>query len=280
MGCLNSDKNFKHWFGNIHLSGPCNRSCYFCIGQHMMALDPFNNLDKWPLAGFDKFIEELKARNIQEVNLTGTNTEPLLYKHHEELVGAIREAIPNCHIGLRTNAVLALKKKEIWRLYNEASISVTSLNPEFYAKTMGEGEPPDLKAILEISEGMWVRMNTVLCPETVLSGDICDTLDGFADAGIKTVNLREPYGQPWIGNPLVHLEEKSRRFGMPVYDWRGMDVTYWDVHYVEVESVNLYASGRVSMDYPVSRGHAETGIVKDQSFWKNSGRHQQQWIRK
>lgn len=56
MGCLNSDGSFSHWFGNIHLSGPCNRKCYFCIGQHMMALDGENNLDTWPLKNIDGFV--------------------------------------------------------------------------------------------------------------------------------------------------------------------------------------------------------------------------------
>ena len=62
MGCLNADSGFSHWFGNIHLSGPCNRACYFCIGQHMMALDPFNNLDEWPLVGLDDFVRKCQER--------------------------------------------------------------------------------------------------------------------------------------------------------------------------------------------------------------------------
>jgi len=36
---------------------------------------------------------------------------------------------------------------------------------------------------------------------------------------------------------------------MPRYDYKGVDVTYWDVHYVRVESVILYANGNVSLDY-------------------------------
>jgi hypothetical protein len=59
MGCLNDDPNhpFPHFFGNIHLSGPCNRSCYFCIGQHMMALDQENSLKRIP-TNIGKFLRE------------------------------------------------------------------------------------------------------------------------------------------------------------------------------------------------------------------------------
>ena len=86
MGCLNSSNKFEHVFANIHLSGPCNRSCYFCIGQHMMDLDPENNLDTWPLLGLDKFVERCNERSITDVFVTGTNTDPMLYKHTAQLV--------------------------------------------------------------------------------------------------------------------------------------------------------------------------------------------------
>lgn len=70
------------------------------------------------------------------------------------------------------------------------------------------------------------------------------------------------------------------QFGMPVYFLnRGLKVVYWDVHYVEVESVNLYANGVVSEDYPVTRGHDPVaGKVEDQSHFTKSGRVHEQWL--
>lgn len=277
MGCLNSTGNFAHWFGNIHLSGPCNRACYFCIGQHMMALDPLDNLGVWPLRSFSRFVADCRARNVREVNLTGSNTDPLLYRHHSELHAALRAELPGSVVGMRTNGALATQHPEVWRLYDKASVSVTSLNPELYRATMGHGSPPDIAAILALKPGMPVKLNVVLCPETVRSGDILRTLDALADAGVRTVNLREPYGQPHIGTPLTN--PVGERFGMPRYAWRGMDVTYWDVHYVEVESVNLYANGTVSETYPITRGHAPDGTVLGQEHWEASGRHTRQWLR-
>src|SRR5271166_3303050 len=69
MGCLNDEGKFEHWFGNIHLSGPCNRSCYFCIGQHMMALDKENNLNHIP-KNIGKFLRECMDRNVREICMT------------------------------------------------------------------------------------------------------------------------------------------------------------------------------------------------------------------
>lgn len=278
MGCLNSTGNFDHWFGNIHLSGPCNRACYFCIGQHMMALDPLNVLNKWPLPGWDNFIAECYARNIRDVNLTGTNTDPLLYQHLTSLVETLRRSLPGVRIGLRTNGVRLLSTPEVQQ-FDKISISFTSADPKIYRTTMGSGAPPDLERIRNTYSGD-LKVNIVLCPETIERGDFICTLQTIAAAGIVRVNLREPYGQPRIGDPMPAWGFKpvSERLGMPVYNVFALDVTYWDVHYVEVESVNLYANGRVSMDYPITRGHDTSGEVSGQEHFKTSGRIYQQWL--
>lgn len=277
MGCLDETDKFNHWFGNIHLSGPCNRSCYFCIGQHMMALDPFNNLDEWPLKNFDAFIKNCQKRGVKEVNLTGSNTEPLLYRHHSELCGALRDVIPEVQLGIRTNGALILDRIEQWAEYDRASISVTSFDHDIYRATMGSGSPPDIQQILRLKPKMYVYINIVLCPELLVGGDIYNTFNRLADAGVKYVNLREPYGQPHVGNPMS--SPVGTRFGMPIYDWRGMSVMYWDVHRVEVESVNLYANGIVNETYSVTKGHDPSGNVLSQEHWTRSGRHQEQWLK-
>ncbi|MEM4258065.1 MAG: hypothetical protein QXL17_02795 [Candidatus Thermoplasmatota archaeon] len=124
-----------------------------------------------------------------------------------------------------------------------------------------------------------LKINIVLCPETVASGDLYKTLHQLNVMGIKRVNLREPYGQPHIGDPLAtYAHQNGSLFGMPTYDWGGMQVTYWDVHFVEVESINLYANGIVSTTYPVSKGHCpSTGTVLSQEYFNKSGRIIEQW---
>lgn len=275
MGCLNSSGQFSHWFGNIHLSGPCNRSCYFCIGQHMMALDHLNTLKSWPLPGIQQFVQRCRERSITEINLTASNSDPLLYEHHEELTSFLRQHIHGAVLGLRTNGVLAAKCPHTWALYDKASVSITSFNPLIYRKTMGQGEPPDIRAILALRPDMPIKVNIVLCPEIIESNDLLATLDALALAGIKKVNLREPYGQPHVGSPF--RGKSGNRLGMPRYDHKGIDVTYWDVHFVEVESVNLYANGVVSDTYPITKGHSPSGQVQGQEHFHASGRIRQQW---
>ena len=130
MGCLNFGSKFSHWFGNIHLSGPCNAKCYFCIGQHMMQLDRFNVLDKWPLEGVHHFTELCQLRRI---NLTCTNTDPLLYKHLWEMKGYLKAKLPNLVFGCRTNG-LANRSLES---FDKVSFSIPSFNPNIYKKLWG-----------------------------------------------------------------------------------------------------------------------------------------------
>lgn len=287
MGCLN-DNEFKHWFGNIHLSGPCNRSCYFCIGQHMMSLDPLNVLATWPLEGIEKFVRECRRRKIKEVYLTGSNTEPLLYQHLGKLVRYLRQEIPGVHLGIRSNGVLAPEKMYEWLLFDEASITVCSTSTEINQQMMG-GPPPDLKEIVRLCRDQLMQMtiNITLGPEN--KTDIHYTLDDILnlDYWWKWINLREPYGQPRVGNPLEGWTKAGTIYGMPYYlvdtdlndplAATGMRVTYWDVHYVRVKSVNLYANGHISTDYSVSKGHDPVrGEVKEQRFFTH-GRQVEQW---
>lgn len=279
MGCLNSSSSFGHWFGNIHLSGPCNRKCYFCIGQHMMALDAENTLGAWPLPGFETFLAECDKHPVKEICLTGTNTDPMLYKQHARLTRALRQWNPGIDLAIRTNAVRY--NPYVYEMYDKASITLCSTDYTIYHAMMGAGVPPDVARILRAHPSVDFKVNVVLGPENAINGDIFRTLDYLQDIGVPRVNLREPYGQPHVGNPLAEYEdwEVDGILGMPRYDYKlsTMLVTYWDVHYVEVESVNLYASGRVSLTYPITKGHAESGVVLDQTHFPG-GRVREQWV--
>lgn len=278
MGCLNSEGKFEHWFGNIHLSGPCNRSCYFCIGQYMPGQDMNNNLDG-ELEGLEEFILACREKGVTEVNLTGTNTDPLMRSGLSSLCIYLRTAGFD-NIGIRTNGVRIGVLETVMPYIDKVSISVTSFDPDLYKTTMGQGIPPDMARICRVAAlyNVDVKLNVVLCPETPHT-DLVNTISLASGLGIKRINFREPYGQTHIGDPFEQiLLPKKHVFGNPCYEIAEVECTYWDVHYTEVESVNLYADGKISLDYPVTRGHSdEYGDVRDQSFFEQ-GRQRSQWI--
>lgn len=281
MGCLNANNGFKHWFGNIHLSGLCNRECYFCIGQYMMALDPLNNLKTFPLKGLDEFIEKCLEYNINEINITGTNTDPLLFNYTKELKEKLLEKIPNLIFGIRTNGVLSKAKSEVLKLYDKGSITICSFDDDIHKQMMGKGKPFQINEWLQFYKHFTdLKINCVLGIENTETKDFLKTLDILNDFGIIKVNLREPYGQPNIGDPMKAngFISKTNVLGMPIYKFKNISVCYWNVHFVEVESVNLYANGNVSITYPITKGYDDIlGDVKPQTEFKR-GRNFKQWL--
>ena len=100
----------------------------------MMALDGYNVLNTWPLAGWEHFVERCAARGVRSIYLTGTNTDPLLYKHIRKLSGAVR--LLNLPLGIRSNGVANLDQL---RLFDTGSVSLVSFNPAIYSAMMGQG---------------------------------------------------------------------------------------------------------------------------------------------
>jgi hypothetical protein len=278
MGCLNDDDRWEHWFGNVHLSGPCNRRCYFCIGQHMMALDALNTLHTpaREMKGFMSFIEACKAKGIRSVNLTGTNTDPLLYDSIPNMVMELRLLLPGVSVGIRTNG--SSHHSDI-RYFDHGSITVCSADYHTNLEIMG-GPPPDLGALAEWNDLSQFKLNCVLGPLSANMENVAGLVDLASAWGITRINLREPYGQEHVGSEWIGSipDGTVLQESVPFWDFGEVRVFYWDVHYVAVRSVNLYANGRISMEYPITKGHIEGGVVIPQSEFQGHHRRQKQWM--
>jgi phage terminase large subunit-like protein len=64
----------------------------------MMALDPFDNLHKRNLDGFDEFVEKCLEHNVKEINFTGSNTDPLLHEFQKEIIANLQNSNDNLFI--------------------------------------------------------------------------------------------------------------------------------------------------------------------------------------
>ena len=114
-------------FANILLAGPCNLRCPYCVGGGLTRRQ--SNLDAWPLAGLDRFLAALARSGTREVSLTGTDTEPLLYRHPHALVRALRTALPDVRLSLHTNGVLVLDRLDVVHLFDRVCVSMPSFEP-------------------------------------------------------------------------------------------------------------------------------------------------------
>ena len=93
------------------------------------------------------FIEKCKEHKITEIALTGSNTDPLLYKFIPQLKEKLQNKLDLKMFRITTNGVKVLNNLDTWNLFNFASITFCSFNKEVNKKMMG-GEPVDIKKII------------------------------------------------------------------------------------------------------------------------------------
>ena len=147
--------------------GPCNQRCYFCIGGQLSAgLSP-SNLRLWPLRNLDAFIARMHETGTRKLILTGTTTDPQLYKHEARLVAVMRAQIPGIHIALHTNGLLLLRKLGVARGYDSITVSLNSFDQATYTAIHGTRSMPDLAAIMA-ALSVPLKLSCVLTKENAM----------------------------------------------------------------------------------------------------------------
>lgn len=231
-------------FANVLFGGPCNRRCHYCIGKSLPDRVNVNNLNMFPPRGIDRFVDEVNARGISEIVFTGTTTDPQMYRHEVALLDLLRSRIAGARYSVHTNGALALKKMDSFNHYDRACISFPSFCEDIYERHMGSRSVPDLERILAHTQ-IPVKISCVL------DADNAPSLSAFVARchaiGVRRVVLRKLFGdtRTWA----VPLERVGSYRGNRVYDYRGMEVTFWDFDVSTSTSVNLFADGSLGDQY-------------------------------
>lgn len=238
-------------FANILFSGHCNARCPFCIGRQIDPRLNENNLSLFPPRNLEKFVEMIWQHQIKQVILTGSNTDPQLYRYEERLLRLLREQTPpGTQLVLHTNGRLASHKMRIFNQYNRASVSLPSFEPATYRKMMGVPNPPDLREILRLS-AIPVKISCVVCDDNAL--EIIRFLERCLETGVQRLVLRKLYGESRSWEELLpeclELAGIQEYRGNPVCSYRGMEVTLWDFETTASTSLNLFSSGLISDQY-------------------------------
>ena len=262
----------KYDFANILFAGPCNLRCPYCIGQQIDSMLSRNNLKEFPLRNLEKFVNLLRQHRITEVVFTGTTTDPQLYRHEARLLTWLRQQLPpsndehgimndelppdssfiihhsssNARYSLHTNGQLALRKMAVFNQYDRVCVSFPSFNPETYRKMMGSSRVPDLAEIVRQAE-VPVKVSAVINEHNV--GEVDEFLERCGEIGIKRLVFRRLYGDTREWPILGNLAQKSTYRHNPVYDYHGMEVTYWGFDKSSSTSLNLFSDGTISGKY-------------------------------
>jgi len=237
-------------FANILFAGPCNQRCPYCIGQQVDPALNRNNLNEFPLRNQDAFAALLRQHCVRQIVFTGTNTDPQLYRHEARLIRWLRKKVPGARLSLHTNGQLALAKMEAFNLYDRATVSFPSFDPDTFQKMSGTRRMPDLGAIVR-------RARVPVKVSCLLNEHNADRVDEFLarchEIGVRRLVFRQLYGDTRQWEALSRLTPVTYYRHNPVYDYRGMEVTYWDFHRTTSTSLNLFSDGSISTEYLLTR---------------------------
>jgi molybdenum cofactor biosynthesis enzyme MoaA len=241
-------------FANILFAGPCNLRCPYCIGKQVEPALNRDNLDEFPLRNAGAFVTLLRRHHVRQVVLTGTTTDPQLYRYEAQLVQWLRGQLPQARLSLHTNGQLALEKVDILNLYDRVSLSFPSFDPDTYEKMTGSRRVPDLRAIVR-SARVPVKVSCVIDEHNAGQADAF--LACCREIGVRRVVLRQLYGDHRRWDLLSHRSPVRTYRDNPVYDWDGMEVTWWDFGRTASTSLNLFSDGTISGEYLLAK--ARTG---------------------
>jgi molybdenum cofactor biosynthesis enzyme MoaA len=239
-------------FANILLSGPCNLACCFCIGKY--AVPRPNNLDQFRLASLQSFLDQVKARHIRDISISGTNTDPLLYRHKNALLQTIRAALPSVRINLHTNGLLAFRYLDFVNNCDRLTLSLSTLRPSTARLLTGSPHVLDLASLLPRLH-IPAKLSSVLLPENV--DEIPQLILLCQSLGIKRLALRKlvapplSHAVPVPALPALALPPTPSRFFAqnPVYDLPDLEVTLWDFDLSSLRCLNLFSDGTMSDSY-------------------------------
>ena len=236
---------------NILFAGPCNARCPFCIGRQIDPRLSVNNLREFLPRNLDRFVELILARTIKQVVFTGTTTDPQLYPYEARLLDYLRHQLPdNTQYALHTNGRLALQKLDTFNLYDRACLSFPSFNPMTYFAMMGVRGVPDLTQIIERAQ-IPVKVSCIVNNDN--RHELPEFLERCQAIGIKRVVVRQLYGDTHALPIVAGLTLYGLYSRNPVYNYRGMEVTYWNFDHCDCHSLNLFSDGTISADYLLAK---------------------------
>jgi MoaA/NifB/PqqE/SkfB family radical SAM enzyme len=249
-------------FANILLAGACNLRCPYCIGNELPRRA--SNLDDFPLRGLARFVARLRSERIRQISLTGTDTEPLLYRHPQALVAYLRREVPGALLSLHTNGMLATAKVQVVHLFDRVCVSVPSFSAETFARMTGSRLTLDLAALTRVVN-IPLKISTTVTDDNV--DEVEEIIQRCAALGVKRMALRRlfsPSSAPPKRLPILETHTSVRRFGgNPVYRLYGVEVTVWDFDTGDLRCLNLFADGTVSDDYLLAAAPASLKRRRD-----------------
>lgn len=237
-------------FANILFSGPCNQQCPYCIGHRLPARLRHDSLSTFPPRNLDGLIALLHKHTVRQLILSGVNTDPQLYRYEARLLRLLRDQLPDIRLSLHTNGQLAIPKIGTLNTYDSVTVSLPSFEEATFRLMTGTSSMPDLSAIVRCAQ-IPVKVSCVVCAPN--APEIPRLIGRCRDVGVTRVALRQLYGDRTDWGLLADHTPVGSYRGNPVYQFGGVEVTYWRFQSTTATSINLFSDGTISTEYLLCR---------------------------
>ncbi len=259
----------RYSFANINLLGKCNLDCFFCLGKDLEEeFLKYNSLDTPPsrLPNLAEFLALCKRQSVRNIYITGQNTDPLLYRHLDELIDYLQRE--GFMAGLRTNGLLAHRKiATINRCRKSVSYTMLTLNEETMQEITGVRKIPYFDYIFR-NVTIPQRVATVVTTQNV--DEILDLIMfvsqypqiGYFQVRRISTDTREKEMMEHIEAFEKFYERVRKKFPQvdefersPILDIYGVKVSFWRTVETSVNSLNYFSNGVLSREYFIIEGY-------------------------
>jgi len=241
------------FFANINLLGRCELDCPFCLG-HSVPFAPspkeIPNHQDWP--NLDKFLDRCRGREIDRINLTGLNVDPLQYEDLSGLCNELHEG--GFKVGLRTNGLHARERMAEVNAFD--SVGYTHVSKKWCAS------PPDVVDLVRATTAP-TRVSFVMTEQTI--GELWPLIWKFrAGKKPKYLQIRKVWGgsdadcamfDQFAASLDVDHKMEERFCEAPTYTVLGMKVVLWTTVETTANSLNYFIDGTISDEYVIVGGY-------------------------
>lgn len=276
----NRNRN-QYSFANINLLGKCNLNCYFCLGRDLeeeFSRYDYNRVffDGWP--NLQKYLNICRKEKIQQLYISGQNTDPLCYSYIEELIQFLKEE--GFFVGIRTNGV-GVSPITMDTIINQCNTckgdavgyTILSLDPKIQKK-ITNGTLPEWEYILKATKVPY-RISIVVTPENeneILS--IIQYVAKFTEnkncpkyiqirkvstdhRAVVLHSCQEAYDR--IKQRLCYASNKKLEEyeTASIVEIDKLPVVFWETVNTTANSMNYFVNGVISTNYFIIEGYEQ-----------------------
>lgn len=255
-------------FANINLLGYCNVDCFFCLGKDLKAelkghQQVAHNFKSWK--NFVPFLQKCRDNNIENLYITGQNTDSLLYGWLADLIYYLQDS--GFKVGIRTNGYEAEQQLSTINLCDRSvGYSIHSLNVDTNCKIMRRWDIPRWDRIIPATNNP--RVSIVV---NRYNGAEFDSLVRYIAKfkNVKYIQARRistERRKAELQQDIDVYEELYQQvvdrfhkvgefYGAELFDMYGKEVCFWRTVETSVNSFNYFVDGTISDEYFVVDGY-------------------------